>query len=84
MQSNDTFSFVGRDVSLIDVAEKLCSVPSKCLTTLFVNDPSEVVLRMKHPRFSRHTVNIMMIPTKNFDRTVVISVYCPYFKIQGC
>ena len=63
----------------MEVAEKLCSKPSECLTTLIVNDPFEVVSKMRQPQYARFQVNIMMIATKSLDSTLVIPIYCPAF-----
>ena len=73
------FSFVSRDQSLVEVAEKLCSSPSKCLTTLFVENQDVVVSKMRDPKYARYQVNIMMIPTGDYKNTVVVPVYCPSF-----
>ena len=74
------FSFVSRDLRLVEVAEELCSKPSECLTTIFVDDSSEVVSMMRQPKYAKYQVNIMIIPTmERFQSTVVVPVYCPFF-----
>ena len=72
-------SFVSRDLSLIEVAERLCSSPSKCLTTLFVENQDVVVSKMRDPKYARYQVNIMMILSEDFNSTVVVPIYCPFF-----
>ena len=72
------FSFVSRDFRLLEEAEDLCSSPSKCLTTLFVDDYSDVVSHMGQAKYSKYQVNIMMIPT-NPETTAVITLYCPFY-----
>ena len=79
MLTNYIFSFVSREIELIEIAEDLCKTPSKCITTLFEDDTSKVALKMKKPKFSIYQTNIMMIPVKNIERTAIISVYCPAF-----
>ena len=73
---------MSRDLKIIEVAENLCSKPSKCLTTLFVDDPTEIKLKMEEEKYSKYQVNIMIIPSKNLQNTVLIPVYCPAFAIK--
>ena len=69
---------------MIEVAEDLCSIPSKCLTTLLVDDSSAVMPKLTEPKYAKYQVNILMIPMKSFRKTIVIPVYCPFFatKVQ--